>query len=121
MNKHGQVLILFIIILPLILALMALVVDLGLMMNNHNKLEQVTTMIIKDSLKDNLSENEILSLFKENNISTTNIKINQTPYELNIKNEITIESIFGKIIGLKHYQIKIDLTGSIKNEKILIE
>ena len=56
MNKHGQVLILFIIILPLILALMALVVDLGLMMNNHNKLEQVTTMIIKDSLKDYLKK-----------------------------------------------------------------
>ena len=100
-NKRGQTLILFIILIPLILGVMAVVVDVGLIVSKSSSLKETTRLVVKDSLNNDLSEEEIKELF--------------------VKNKIEIDSIFGAIIGLKKYTIKIDIKGYKDNNKIVID
>ncbi len=109
MNKHGQTLILFIILIPVVLALAALVVDVGLIINEKVHLQEVSRSIIKTSS----SEEEIKYLLKENDIPVDNLVINIEDNQIELQNEYTIASIFGKIVGIMNYTIKIDITSEI--------
>ena len=122
LNKSGQVLVLFVILLPLIILLFAFVVDIGLIRTKANKIENITRMVIKDELKTGSpNANRIKKVLTKNGIPTENIEITYDSAKLNIKNTTQVNSIFGKIININSYDIKINLTGYIKDNKILIE
>ena len=121
MNKKGQVLVLFIIILPLMIMMFAIIVDMGVVMNAHNHLESVTRMAIKNVFDKNEKRQNIEKLMVQNDVLTNNLEVNILDNEINIKNKIEVDSIFGKIIGIDKYDIKVDLTGYKENGKILIE
>ncbi len=120
-NKKGQTLILFIILIPLILGVMAVVVDVGLLISKNSNLKETTKIVIKDSLNNNLNEEEIRELFIKNKIDVDNLEIKLDNEKIEIKNKIEIDSIFGAIIGLKKYTIKIDIMGYKDNNKIVID
>ncbi len=121
LDKNGQVLILFIIFIPLIIMMWAFVVDIGVISNAHAKLENVSRMIIKDVIDEENKQDKIEKLFKENNIDITNLKVDINNDKIRIRNEIEIESIFGNIIGIDSYKIKVDVMGYKLNNKIMIE
>ena len=112
MNNHGQSLVLFIIIIPLVLLLLAVIVDLGLITTQKVKLNEVTREILKEVITKENYEDLIKRLYQENNIATS---------KLEIKKDDSIESIFGKIIGLKSYPIKVDLKAYYVDNKLKIE
>lgn len=123
MNKHGQTLIAFIILLPILISLLALVIDIGLITSEKKELEEVSKTIIKEVIY-NLEENDknINELYKKNNIPTDNLKIDINKNSIRLQNEYEIKSIFGNIIGIKKYDIKLDITGILKdNNKIIYE
>ncbi len=120
LNHRGQSLVLFIIVIPLIIGLVALIVDLGLMTSKKVKLNEVTREILKEVITKDNYEELIKKLYQENDIDIDNLEIVKNDY-LRIKNEIDVDSIFGKIIGLKKYTIKVDLKASYQNGKIKIE
>ena len=123
LNNHGQTLIIFVILLPILLALMAFVVDISYMYNEKFHLENTTKMIIKNNYKnrlDNGIENKIKDLYKKNDIKINNLKIESTTNYLKIKNNYNIDSIFGKIVGLKKYKIKTNLKGYEEDNKIKV-
>ena len=120
-NKKGQTLILFIILIPLILGVMAVVVDVGLLISKNSNLKETTKIVIKDSLNNNLNEEEIRELFIKNKIVVDNLEIKLDNDKIEIKNKVKIDSIFGAIIGLKKYTIKIDIMGYKDNNKIVID
>jgi len=72
MNKHGQTLVLFVLLIPLIIILMAIIVDTGIVTNKKNHIEEVTKMVIKDLLKDKINESEAKELFIKNDILIDN-------------------------------------------------
>ena len=111
MNKHGQTLILFVILIPIILLLLAFVVDLGLVITNKIKTEEVTKQIIKDAYL--LDDNKRLELFQKNNI---NIYRENNKLKIVVKQEI--KSIFGGIVGIKKYKINVSVTGIMENDKV---
>ena len=93
-NKNGQALIMFILLLPILLMLMAFVIDTSVLYSEKIKIEN----IIKE-------KNE------EDNIKEA-LNINNVVYELKEEDSCIIiktskESIFGKIIGKKQYDIEI--------------
>ena len=120
-NKRGQTLILFVIILPIFLAIMALVVDVGLFTSKKIEIREVSKNVIKDILKENISVDEAQDVFIKNNIAVLNLKIDKQEDKVNLKNDIKIKSVFGSLIGLKEYEIKIDITGIKKDNIIEIE
>ncbi len=120
-NKKGQTLILFIILIPLILGVLAMVVDVGLLVSKNSNLKEVTKIVIRDSLKNDLQEEEIEDLFIENKIDISNLELDIEKDKIKVKNKIEIDSIFGAIIGLKKYTIKIDMIGYKDSNKIVID
>ena len=120
-NKKGQTLILFIILIPLILGVMAVVVDVGLIVSKSSSLKETTRLVIKDSLNNDLGEEKIKELFIKNKIDVDNLELELENKEIHVKNKIEIDSIFGAIIGLKKYTIKIDIKGYKDNNKIVID
>lgn len=123
-NNHGQTLIIFVILIPLLLAIMAFVVDISYMYNEKLHLENTTKTIINENYKNRLDEDiekKIKDLYKKNDIKINNLKIVGSQEYLQIKNNYKIDSIFGKVIGLKKYPIKVNLKGYEENNKIIIK
>ena len=119
MNKHGQTLILFVILIPIILMLLAAVVDIGLVIGNKIKIEEVTKDIIKNAYF--LDNDKILDGLSKNKINTDNVRIERDNSKIKIEIEEEIKSIFGNIIGIKKYDLKVSVTSLIENDKVNIE
>ena len=118
MNRKGQTLVIFIIILPVILIAMAYLVDTGLMLINKSKLDS-TSKIIIDKYYD--YEGDIDSVIekylKDNNLNYTNYEVKKDN-NFNLKIDIKIASIFGKVVGLEEYEITSNITGYKENDKL---
>ena len=96
MNRNGQTLILFVILIPVLLILAALVIDIGIISNEKMHVSKVTSTILKETFEKEETVEEIKKLYEKNNIPTEN---------LTIENNYEINSIFGNIIGIKKYSI----------------
>ena len=109
MNSKGQTLIAFIIFIPIIIIIAAILVDSGLIVKEKNKLQSITEMIageIDISKEEKEIDSLIRILYKENDIDTSNLKVNVSDNSLEIDIRCKIDSIFGSIIGKKTYEIK---------------
>lgn len=121
MNKKGQTLILFIIIIPIFIILLAFVVDTGFILKENTKLNNTTKTILKTTYQNKNNYDyydKVKNLYQKNNIEPTTIKINQNNNQVTITITTEKNSFFGKIIGIKTYQIKTTMT---INENLKIE
>ncbi len=103
---------------------MAFVVDTGMLLKENTRLSSTTKTILKTMYdeKDNSGfETKIKNLYQKNNIPIENIEISTTSNKIVIENNYTIESIFGRIIGIKEYALKIKMNATKRDEKIKIE
>lgn len=124
MNRKGQTLILFVLMIPVLLILAALVIDIGLMTNEKIKSSNVTAMILKEEYENRNQrdiEKRIKSSYEKNKIETENLDIKASNDYLWIQNEYNIDSIFGKLIGIKNYRIKINKKIQKEKDKWIIE
>ena len=123
LNKKGQTSILFVIMIPLILGLAALVIDIGVIFANKSHLKEVTKTAIRENISniDSDTDKKIKQILIKNEVNVDNLEIAINDNRINVKNEISIDSIFGSIIGIKNYKIVEDITGYKENEKIIIE
>lgn len=123
LNKKGQTLILFVIMIPIILGIAALVIDVGVIFANKSHLKEVTKTAIRENISniDNDTDTKIKNILIKNEVNVDNLEIKISDNKINVKNEISIDSIFGSIIGIKNYKIIEDITGYKENEKIIIE
>jgi hypothetical protein len=64
---------------------------------------------------------KISDLLNKNSIPTDTLEIESASDYVTIKDSYDIESIFGKIIGIKEYKIKIYLKASLKDDIVIIE
>ncbi len=118
MNKHGQTLILFVILIPIILMLLAIIVDAGVVISKKAHIKEVTKTVMKNNYSK--SDEVIKQVIEKNEIETKNLEIVRNN-GLEIKNEVKVKSIFGSIIGLKEYTIRINIKGTILNDKMVFE
>ena len=122
LNNKGQTLVIFIILIPLLITLMAFVVDISYMYRENNKLENTTKTIIKNLYDERLDgniESKVKDLYKKNKIDEKNVKVTASDDYLTIDNNYEVKSIFGKLIGLKKYKVKVVIKGHKKNGKIV--
>lgn len=120
MNKKGQTLILFVILIPILLGLLAFVVDVGFIVSKTVQLKEVTKMILENTYED-ASLEEIKDLFLENDIPVENLEVEIQSDRIRIQNEYEIDSIFGSVIGLSSYEIRAQITGIIREDTIIFE
>ena len=116
MNKKGQSLVIFIIILPIIFASLAFIYDYALVVYNQNKYESVSKSIIKL----NLQEEDIKDLYVKNNYKIDNFKYENIDNKINISNYYYIDSVFGNILNIKKYKCEINYVVYVENNDIII-
>ena len=120
MNKRGQTLILFVILIPILLGMAAVVVDVGYLISKNVELKEVSKTIVEEVI-DNASEEKIKDLFLLNDIPVENLEVEILDDRVHIENEYEIDSIFGSIIGLSTYQVRVDITGIRENDQVIFE
>lgn len=123
LNNKGQTLIMFILLIPLILVIMALVIDTSFVYKEKIKFQSVTKTIMKTTYenKDTTDFNDkIINLYKKNGIDTNNIVIKVNSDSIVIKNQTKVKSIFGNIIGIKNYKVKFSYKIYKENESIKV-
>lgn len=105
MNNKGQVLVLFIMILPVLLLGGAVLIDSSYMLYQKNRLDNINYDVL-NSLKNktSLTEAEVERLIHLNDAEIVNkdIVIDNT---ITIDNYIYVDSIFGKMIGFDEYKV----------------
>jgi len=116
MNKKGQVLVLFLILLPFLLLLVGLIVDLGLAYNEKRKMEHAIIDSIGYAL-DHINEEETVIKINMTNLLKENIK---DIYELRIeikdgKVYVRIEKRIDTIFLPKNQIIKLSYQGEVIN------
>lgn len=122
LNKNGQTLVVFILLIPIFLAICAFVIDVGLMTYESMKLKNVTKSILTNVMsKNKISEDSIIELYRQNNIKTDDLVIEITEDSIKIENNYFIPSMFGKILQIEEYEISVDVEMDILNKKITFE
>ncbi len=124
MNNKGQTLVLFVVLIPIFILILALVVDNGLIMNTKNKLLNKSEMIIKNvypKLDTDNYEKLIKDLYIKNEIKYDDLIVNYSNNKLTITIKTSLKSVFGKFIGQDKYDLEISLTAIKQNDKIIIE
>ena len=118
MNKKGQTLVFFIVFIPFIFMLASYVIDLGYIQSEKIKLNDTTKIVIKELYKKDYSTNQIKQLYQKNDIKLQKVAIKKEEDKIKVSASYEVESIFGKLVGIKKYLIKTTLIGKKINEKI---
>lgn len=119
MNKHGQTLIIFVILIPIIITMIAVVVDIGILHHEYTKVKGVIDDGLKEYFK-NFDETVISEYLELNDIDISNLQVLNTEEEVAVQLEYSIPSLFGSIINISKYDIQVKRKGILENEKILI-
>ena len=120
MNKRGQTLIIFVMLIPIILTMAALVIDVGLLYYKKNEY----TGIVEESIKEYFKDEDILSAKKTltlNGVSLDDTEINVSDNKITVILDTKVDSIFGKVIRINDYEIKIARVGTKDKERVIIK
>ena len=115
MNKHGQVLVTFVIMIPLIIILIAMLIELSAISYNKIHLNSLTKTIIASCI-DNPSKNDIINLYNRNGIKD-DIEV-YLEDGIRVRFNHQIDSFLGKMIGKDKYELKIDIIGKKENDRV---
>lgn len=137
LNNKGQSLILFIIFLPILLGIMALVVDVGNALSKKSEQDNVIEYILNYGLEngevffknnDEYYYNEELVNWKDDlkilldyNLENSNNEIVLKDKEIIIKSKSYVEGIFSNILNIKGFKIESEYKGYIENDKKIIQ
>ena len=117
MNNHGQSLITFVLVLPLIALLIAFFVDSSLSIMEKNKLDGIITSNMEEALKKEIrDENKITSAIKNN--SDMDIMVNVIEDELRIIVKSKKQSVFAKLVKFSYYDLNFNYCGNYIDKKI---
>ncbi|MBR1748164.1 MAG: hypothetical protein IJ743_00035 [Bacilli bacterium] len=109
MNRKGQTLILFVILIPILILLLALVVDIGLV---HTKRIEYRS-IMEEGMRACLNQKDVESLKRVFELN----QILENEYQVSYENDVEvlinkkISSIFGSIIGIEDYEMVLHYVG----------
>lgn len=124
LNNKGQTLILFVLMIPVLLFVMILVIDMGNLMVEKQKLNNINYIMIDYGLsnltKEDLEE-YIYNYLKLNDEKIDKIKVSKTDNDITINLSKKESSMLGHILNLKEVEIISSYKGSIVDEKKVIE
>ena len=125
LTNKGQSLVIFVLLLPVIIVVIAFIIDYGMLNVSKNKLDSTNKILVNYGMKNikDVTNEKIVNLIRLNDsdISKYDIKIDNENKEIKITLYKSINSFSYKIIKKDEYEIKSVYEGYIKNNKIIIE
>lgn len=137
LNNKGQSLVLFIIFIPILLGIMALVIDLGNAISKKAEIDSVLELVLdygvdsgevflENEEPEYLNEKLInwkddLKLLLNYNLNDINSEVIIQNNKLIISSNYYIEGIFSNILNIKGFKIESEYIGYIENNEKKIE
>ena len=118
-NKNGQILILFVLLIPVFIMALALIFDSAFITLEDAKLSNIAKMALKDVIENNYTKEEVIAIIKKNDSSIV-IKELSVGEETKIILRKDISSFFGQAVGYDHYELDAIYVGKMKNGKLMI-
>lgn len=124
MNRKGQVLVMFIILLPIFFIIMTLLIDIGNLILTNNEINDVSYMVLEHCLN-HLDEEDIIDTSKEllklNNkeLNIESFKIENNKVYLNVSYQV--KGIISNIVNIKLFDINNKYEAYIKDDKKIVE
>ena len=121
LNNKGQVLVMFVLLIPIFLLVLVLVVDISNLYIKKDELNNINYLVIDTILDKGIDDLEIKNLILKNDkdIIINKISIDNDVVEINLEKEYN--GIFSHLIDKKIYNIKSNYKGYKKNNKKIIE
>ena len=130
LNNKGQSLVLFVLFVPLLLGVMALVVDLGNALVKKSEIDSVVEMVLESELKNTYIDDSTLNNI-DNNTRISNIEV-LLDYNLElgdysvlvnddvivIKVNTYVEGIFSRILNIRGFKVISEYKGYLESTYI---
>lgn len=124
LNNKGQSLVLFVLIIPILIGIMAMVIDIGNVVYNRQDLDNINKIVLEEGLNDINNPNvvnEIQELAKLNNKDII-FKVKFSDMEFYIESSYYVKGIFSNIFDTNGYLVKSIYKGYIdENNKHIIK
>ena len=121
MNNKGQVLVVFIILIPILFMLIGIIFDVCYASYEKGMIENDLEYILKTSLENNLSESEIEDLLDKNIDNIENYNISFDNNVLSIYIDANVAGVFKNLFDNPIEKISVSYRGYISDDKIVIE
>lgn len=118
LNSKGQSLVLFVIIIPILVGLLALVIDIGNLVYYKQDLDNINKIVLEEGLND-ISNTDVTNKMQELallNNQDLSLKIKFNDMEFYLESSYYVTGIFTNIFNTKGYLVKSIYKGYI-NEK----
>ena len=117
MNNKGQSLITFVLFLPIVVMVMAFVIDSSLSIMEKNKLDGIITSNIEEALKSDIrDENKIRNAIKKNDQMDISVSIIDDTLQVIVKSNK--KSVFGKLLKFDYYNLDFNYCADYTSKKI---
>ena len=122
-KNSGQVLIIFIIMIPILVSFIAIIAEAGYMFSLKNKYTNISKEAITYALKSDEEDiDKIAEAYVRANISNyTDLMVTKNDGNIRLVLIKKQNSIFTNLIKEFQYTIKIDYVGTIQDDKIIIK
>lgn len=121
LNNKGQSLVLFILIIPILLGIMALVIDVGNALNEQNKMENAVEFVINYGLEEKIKDEQELKTLLNYNLEDCENTLRITENKIIVSSTSYVEGIFTKILNIKGFLIKSRYQGYLDGDTKRIE
>lgn len=121
LNNKGQVLVMFVLLIPIFLLVLVLVVDISNLYIKKDELNNINYLVIDSILDKKIDDLEIKNLILKNDkdIIINKININNNVVEINLEKEYN--GIFSHLVNMDIYNIESNYKGYKENNKKIIE
>ena len=120
-NNKGQMLVMFVILLPIFIFLGGLLIDIGIAQNNKNRLNNTNITALEYALDNyNIPMIKELIMKNDNSLKEENIKIEKDGNVVTITLRKDVKGIFGGILGFLNYEIESVYEAEYINNKKIV-
>ena len=119
MNNRGQSLVLFILIIPILIGIIALVFDCGRMLVCKNNQENIAILALEYGLHDDEVDEISLEKILAFNFENGKYRINKENDEVNVALQSEVDGLFSSLFGFLKFKVITEYQGTIHDgEKI---
>ena len=123
LNNKGQSLVLFVLLIPIFVMIMASVMDVGNLISAKTEIDNINKIVIDyglDNMNDTNVVNDMKLLAKENK-KDINIDIKFVDMEYRVLCNYYVDGIFSNVLKIKGYNVKSSYKGYLDNNKKIIK
>lgn len=123
LNNKGQSLVMFVLIIPIFLLIIAMVYDIGNAFYEKEALNNINQMVLDYGLDnlDKIDENDLMELVIKNDSNLKNISITIDEEVITITTQKYVKGIFGNILDINITEVTSSYLGKTLGNKKIIE